>query len=116
MPKKKSFGRGDVVTVCLNPTAGREIQGERRPVLVLSTASYNILGQALVAPITQGGDFSRVAGFATPLLGCGTQTQGVVLANMVRMIDLEARGAKLVEQAPQFIVDDVIARLQTILD
>ena len=116
MPKRKAFGRGDIVTVCLNPTAGREIQGEHRPVLVLSTASYNILGQALVAPITQGGDFSRFAGFATSLVGCGTATQGVVLANMMRMIDLEARGGKLVEKAPQYIVDDVIARIQTILD
>ena len=35
---------------------------------------------------------------------------------MVRMIDLEARRGKLVEKAPQFIIDDVIARLQTILD
>jgi len=116
MPKKKIFGRGDIVTVCLNPTAGQEIQGEHRPVLVLSTASYNILGQALVAPITQGGDFSRFAGFAASLIGSGTKTQGVVLANMVRMIDLEARRGKLVEKAPQFIIDDVIARLQTILD
>ncbi len=102
--------------VSLNPTAGREQQGDFRPVLVLSPAAFNALGVALVAPITQGGDFARFAGFAVPLSGSGTETQGVALVNMVRTLDLEARGAKKIESAPAEVVDDALARLQTILD
>jgi len=84
--------------------------------MVLSTSVFNALGVVLVAPITQGGDFARHAGFATPFSGSGTKTQGVVLVNQIRMLDLEARGAKRVETAPDFVVDDALARLRAITD
>lgn len=116
MVRRIKFDRGDIVRVNLNPTAGREQQGDFRPALVLSPAAFNVLGVALVAPITQGGEFARFAGFAVPLSGSGTETQGVALVNMVRTLDLEARGAKKVERAPAEVVDDALARLQTILD
>jgi mRNA interferase ChpB len=116
MVRRAKFDRGDIVRVSLNPTAGREQQGDFRPALVLSPAAFNALGVALVAPITQGGDFARFAGFAVPLSGSGTETQGVALVNMVRTLDLEARGAKRIERAPAAVVDDALARLQTILE
>ena len=68
------FERGDVVRVCLNPTTGRETQVDFRPALVSSTAEMNQLGTAIIAPITQGGDFSRYAGFAVSLTGTGLET------------------------------------------
>ncbi len=102
--------------VSLNPVVGREMQGNFRPCMVLSPAAFNRLGTALVAPITQGGDFARVKGFAVPLIGSGTETQGVMLVNAVRMLDLEGRQAKKVEVAPQEIVDDVLARLAAIIE
>ena len=74
------------------------------------------MGVALVAPITQGGDFARYAGFAVPLSGSGTTTQGVALVNMIRTMDLTARGAKKVEVAPEFVVEDALARLRAILE
>jgi mRNA interferase ChpB len=40
----------------------------------------------------------------------------VVLANAVRTLDLQARGAKKVEVAPAAVVEDVLARLRTIID
>ena len=110
------FERGDVVRVCLNPTADRETQGDFRPALVLSTAEMNNLGRAIIAPITQGGDFSRYAGFAVSLTGTGMDTQGVVLVNMIRSVDLAARGAKKLERAPQVVIDDALARLQAIFE
>lgn len=116
MVRRGKFDRGDIVRVNLNPTAGREQQGDFRPALVLSPAAFNALGVALVAPITQGGDFARFAGFAVPLPGSGTETQEVALVNMVRTLDLEARGARKIERAPAEVVDDALARLQTILD
>lgn len=116
MVRRAKFDRGDIVLVGLNPTQGREQQGDRRPALVLSKAEFNALGVVMVAPISQGGDFARYAGFASPLNGSGTKTQGVILVNQIRMLDLETRQAKKVEVAPQFVVDDALARLQTILD
>lgn len=110
------FERGDVVRVCLNPTAGRETQGDFRPALVLSTVEMNNLGTAIIAPITQGGDFSRYAGFAVSLTGTGMDTQGVVLVNMIRSVDLAARGAKKLERAPQVVIDDALARLQAVFE
>jgi mRNA interferase ChpB len=115
MVRRTKFGRGDIVLVNLDPTEGHEQQGVR-PALVLSTSIFNALGVVLVAPITQGGDFARHAGFAAALSGSGTKTQGVALVNQIRMLDLEARGAKRVETAPEFVVDDALARLRAITD
>ena len=116
MVSARHFDRGDIVRVSLNPTVGRELQGEMRPALVLSPAKFNALGTALVAPITQGGHNARFAGFAVSLMGSGSETQGVVLVNAVRMLDLEQRGARKVETAPGALVEEVLARLQTILE
>jgi len=115
MVKRTRFERGDIVHVNLAPTVGREQQGER-PALVLSLASFNALGVALVAPITQGGECARFAGFAVPLSGSGSRTQGVALVNMVRAIDLEARGARKIERVAQEVIEDALARLQTIVE
>lgn len=115
MVKRVKFGRGDIVMVNLYPTQGHELKG-MRPALVLSTTVFNALGVVMVAPITQGGDFARHAGFAAPLSGSGTKTQGVALVNQVRMLDLDARGATRLETAPEFVIDDALARLRTITD
>lgn len=109
------FDRGDVVSVPLDPVVGHEQRG-RRPALVLTTKDFNRLGDVLVAPITQGGDFSRYAGFAVPLTGTGCKTQGVALVNKVRMLDLNARRARKVERVPQVVVDDALERLIALLD
>lgn len=110
------FERGDIVRVNLNPTSGKEQQGEARPALVISHRAFNTLGLTMVAPITQGGDFARYAGFAVPLMGAGCKTQGVVLANMVRSVDLQARKARLVEKVDTAIVDEVEARLRPVIE
>ena len=100
------FDRGDIVTVRLDPVEGHEMRGANRPALVLSTREFNRLGDVLVIPITQGGDFSRFAGFAVSLTGTGCKTQGVALVNKLRMLDLAAGKANKVERVPQQVVDD----------
>ena len=107
------FDRGDVVNVPLDPAVGHEQRGTR-PALVLTTREFNRLGDVLVAPITQGGDFSRHAGFAVSLTG--TKTQGVALVNKVRMLDLSARKARKIERVPQVVIDEALGRLLAILD
>jgi mRNA interferase ChpB len=99
--KRAETNRADIVHLNLNPTVGREQQGDFRPALVLTPAAYNVSGLAIIAPITQGGDFARYAGFAVLLSGSGTETEGVVLCNQIRTVDLEAHGAKRVESVPR---------------
>ncbi|VVP84664.1 Endoribonuclease PemK [Pseudomonas fluorescens] len=114
--KRVKFNRGDIVRLNLNPTAGREQQGDFRPALIISPAAFNVSGLVLIAPVTQGGDFARHAGFAVPLSGSGTETQGVVLCNQIRTFDLEALGAKRVESVPEVVMDDVLARIQVLIE
>ncbi|WP_416423688.1 type II toxin-antitoxin system ChpB family toxin [Pseudomonas sp. App30] len=114
--RRGKIDRGDIIRITFNPTSGREQQGDSRPAMVLSPAAFNALGLALVAPITQGGNFSRDAGFAVPLTGSGCETQGAVLVNQIRSMDLEARQAKRIEKAPQAVVDDALARVQALLE
>jgi mRNA-degrading endonuclease toxin of MazEF toxin-antitoxin module len=80
-----SVACGDVFHVDLNPIQSREQAGARYVVIVWSKA-FNVLGTPLVCPITQGGNFARHAGFAVPLSGAGTETQGVVLCNQPRVL------------------------------
>ncbi|GLE86527.1 hypothetical protein VNPA120661_68640 [Pseudomonas aeruginosa] len=70
----------------------------------------------MIAPITQGGDFARYAGFAVTLSGAGTETQGVILCNQIRSVDLEARGAKRIEVAPDVVIEDALARVQALFE
>lgn len=113
---KKYFDRGDIVRVTFEPSIGREMKGETRLALVLTTKEFNQMRDVLVAPITQGGDFSRFAGFATSLTGTGCKTQGVVLINKIRMLDLNTRQAKKIEVASEDVLQDAMARLNALLE
>ena len=74
------------------------------------------MGDVLVAPITQGGDYARYAGFAVSLTGTSCKTQGVALVNKIRMLNLNARQAKKLERAPQAVIDEAIGRLITLFE
>jgi mRNA interferase ChpB len=107
--------RGEIWQVNLNPTAGKEQQGAR-PVLIVSDKEFNRAGLALICPITQGGNQARYAGFAVSLMNTGTETQGIVMCNQPRTIDPAARSARFIEDVPDFVIDDVLARVQTLLE
>jgi mRNA interferase ChpB len=108
------FDRGDIVSVPLDPVLGHEQRGTR-PALVLTTKQFNRLGDVLVAPISQGGDYTRYAGFAVTLTGSGCKTQGVALVNKIRMLDLTARKAKKIERAPAMVIEDALSRIEAML-
>jgi mRNA-degrading endonuclease toxin of MazEF toxin-antitoxin module len=107
--------RGDVFHVDLNPIRGREQAGARY-VVVISPKTFNELGTPIVCPITQGGSFARFAGFAVSLSGAGTKSAGVVLCSQVRALDLKDRGAKRIETLPDFIVEEILAKVQPIFE
>ncbi|MGK4333562.1 type II toxin-antitoxin system PemK/MazF family toxin [Lonsdalea quercina] len=107
--------RGEIWLVSLDPTAGHEQSG-KRPVLIVSPASFNkITRLPVVVPVTSGGNFARTAGFAVSLDGAGTKTTGVVRCDQPRTIDMAARNGRRLERIPDSIVNEVLARLGTIL-
>lgn len=107
--------RGDIYLVSLDPTAGHEQQGTR-PVLVVSPDAFNkVTGVPVVLPITSGGNFTRTAGFAVSLSGCGTRTTGVIRCDQPRALDLQARAGRCLEQVPVTVMEEVLAKLATIL-
>ena len=108
--------RGDILSLSLDPTRGKEIRGSR-PVLVLSADAFNrASGLLLVAPITQGGTAARETGFSVTLMGAGTQTQGVVLCDQTRTIDARARTFSRIEKAPAAVVQEALDAVRAILE
>ena len=108
--------RGDIYLVSLDPTSGHEQQG-KRPVLIVTPAKFNKLtGVPVVLPITSGGNFVRTIGFAVSLSGAGTRTTGIVRCDQPRAIDLQARNGKKLERLHSDIMDEVIAKLATLLE
>lgn len=103
--------RGDIWHVDLTPSAGREQIG-RHYVLIISPRAFNKGGVPLVCPITTVGNASRMRGFAVNLQGAGTGVTGVVQVDQIRALDMGARDGKASGEAvPDFIMDEVLARL-----
>ena len=82
---------------------------------VVTPAPFNALTAPLVAPITSGGGFARHRGFAVELALHTRQVRGVVLCNQLRTLDSGARNGRFVERAPGPVVDDVLARIATLI-
>jgi mRNA interferase ChpB len=85
-------------------------------VLVVSPDAFNAATQTpVVVPVTTGGAFARARGFAVSLAGAGTRTAGVIRCDQPRTIDLTARKASLLERVPPSIMDEILAKLATII-
>lgn len=103
--------RGDIIRLELNPRTGSE-QAGYRPALVISPLAYNRISKLiLICPIT-----SRQKNWPFEVnLSSSLQTSGVILVDQVRSIDCQARKAHFVEKVPPDIMDEVLARLETLL-
>ena len=103
--------RGEVIWINLTPQAGHE-QAGHRPALVLSPKAYNQkTGLALMCPIT-----NQAKGYPFEVvLPTGVGATGVVLADQLRSLDWRARGASRKGTVPVAVVNDVIAKAQTLL-
>lgn len=108
-------GRGDIIRLDFDPSAGHEQQGTR-PALVLSPEAFNRFGLALACPVTRGGAYARGQAWTVALTGAGLVTDGVVLCNQVRTVDLKARRAQFIETVPPELVAEVLARVATLID
>ncbi len=113
MVKKRSYvpERGDLVWLSFTPQAGHE-QAGRRPALVISPAAYNgKVGLAIFCPTT-----SQVKGYPFEVaLAGGGSIGGVVLSDQVKSLDWRARNAEFVEKASVEVVEQVLAKLATLV-
>lgn len=103
--------RGDVVYLDFDPQAGREQKG-RRPALVLSPLSYNRrVGLFVVCPIT-----NQVKGYPFEVvIPAGFKVTGAILSDQVKSLDWQARQASFLDHLPQYIIDDVLAKIDVLL-
>lgn len=94
------FEQGDIIYLDFDPQSEHEQKG-RRPALVVSNGVFNrVSSLTLVCPITHT---DRNHPFHVRL-DSGTKTDGVVMCDQARMLDLESRKAAFEEKAPSEIV------------
>jgi mRNA interferase ChpB len=109
--------RGDVYWIDPNPVAGREMQNRHRFV-VITPVEINVLGVAMIVPVTTGGGFTRDVGLAVPITGY--ETNGVAVCNQVRSFDIPARiqqkTARYVETLGPEIMNEIVARVVSAID
>jgi len=110
-PERWCPDRGDLIRLTFNPRAGAE-QAGRRPALVVSPARYNAkVGLALVCPVT-----SRPKGYPFEVaLPEGSSVSGVILADQLKSLDWRARRAEYAGRLPAEVLEDVLARIATLL-
>ena len=103
--------RGDVVWLNFTPQAGHE-QAGYRPAVVISPSAYNTkVGLAVCCPIT-----NQIKGYPFEVvLSEDMKTTGAVLADQLKSLDWGMRKAKLIEKIPDEILDDILAKINTLV-
>ena len=105
------MNQGDIILVDFDPTKGRE-QAGYRPAVVISQTTYNKKrNMAFICPITNS---TKPLRFRI-LLDGRTQTQGDIICEQVRVIDLLARKCKVVEPLPKDLLEQVLAAVSVII-
>lgn len=103
----KVFEQGDIVYLDFDPQAGHEQKG-RRPALVVSNSLFNrVSSLTMVCPIThtdRGHPFHI-------RLDSRTHTDGVIMCDQARMLDLASRRASFEEKAPEDLTAEAVDML-----
>jgi len=103
--------QGDIILLDFDPTKGREQAGYRPAVVISQTAFNRKRNLVFVCPITSS---TRPLRFRV-LLDDRTQTQGDVICEQVRVIDLLARRCKVVERLPKDLLKQVLEAVSVII-
>ena len=102
--------RGEIVWLHFTPQAGHEQAGHRLA-LVLSPKKYNRLTHLMLCcPLT-----TAVKGYPFEVAVKVNQQDGVILADQVKSFDWHARKAKKAYRVSQEIIDEVTAKIETLL-
>ncbi len=104
--------RGDVIDIDLSPQVGHE-QAGHRPALVMSANRYNgRIGLAVVCPIT-----NQNKGYPFQVeIPPGIGVTGVVMADQIKSVDWQGRGATLRCRMPETIVAEVLERAVSLIE
>lgn len=106
------FEQGDIIYLDFTPQSGHEQRG-RRPALVVSNNLFNRVNSlTMVCPITHT---DRGLPFHVKL-DSRTKTDGVVLCDQARMLDLTSRGASFVEKAPADLVAEAVDLITSFIE
>jgi mRNA interferase MazF len=103
--------RGDIVWLNFNPQAGHE-QAGLRPAVVVSPSVYNgKVGLAIFCPIT-----NQAKGYPFEVvLSYNLKTSGVVLSDQIKCLDWKIRKAQFIEKLPDDIIQDILAKINTLV-
>jgi mRNA interferase MazF len=103
--------RGDTVWISFTPQAGHE-QAGRRPAVVLSPKAYNQkVGLAIFCPIT-----NQIKGYPFEvMLPKEADVTGVILSDQVKSLDWRVRKAEFIGSLPEEVINEVLAKLETLL-
>lgn len=103
--------RGDIVWLEFNPQAGYE-QAGHRPALVVSPKAYNEkVGLALFCPIT-----SNIKGYPFEVvLPEKHKVSGAILSDQIKSLDWQMRKAKWITSVPKDVLEELLAKILTIL-
>ncbi len=102
--------RGDVVWLHFDPQAGHEQAGHRLA-LVLSPKKYNrVTSLMLCCPLTPA-----VKGYPFEVRTEVRGTPGAALADQVKSLDWRARGARKEGAVTPAVLDEILAKIETLL-
>jgi mRNA interferase MazF len=103
--------RGHFIWLQFDPQAGHEQMG-KRPALVVSHDAFNLrMGFAFVCPIS---NTQRQNTFYVGIPD-GLPVTGVIMCDQTRSLDFRARGAQLIADCPEVLLQDVLRRIKPIL-
>ena len=103
--------RGDIIWLSFNPQLGHE-QAERRPALTLSPSLYNRkVGLVLVCPVT-----TNIKRYPFEVqLPDELKISGAILSDQIKCFDWKARKAEYICKVPTDRIEDVLAKIATLL-
>ena len=102
--------RNDIIWLDFEPTKGKEI-GKYRPALVLSSKAYNKkTGLLICCPIS-----TSIRGHLTEVALPQLEQPSVVVANLIHTLSWRERKAKLIAQAEDSVMNDVLVRIIPLL-
>lgn len=104
--------QGDIIRINFGPVIGHE-EDKYRPGLVVSNDDYNSYcgGIVLICPVSHAKDF--------PLhidLPSGLKTEGKVLCEYIRTLDINARNYEYIESVSEDYINDISKILKACVD
>ena len=110
--KEKPLDRGDLIIIDFDPQAGTEIM-KRRPALVISPKLYNEKSPKIICcPITSK---IKLHDPWQVVLPKESKIKGAVLSDQMKSMDWRVRKAKKVDAISDNLMEEVLARIATLV-